>query len=86
MKKALLFIVLKVVDIAGYIFGVALLNMLLRWIGFLEWLDMMFDKYEIATVSILSVILVLCIIYLIKSKFLKGWIALNKKWVDKILK
>ena len=93
MKKALLFIVLKVVEIAalvvayfllcelGYYIAVTL-DLLADKDSFLEFRNYSFMYFIVGLLPLLVIVAAI----LIFKELVPDWIALNKKWVDKILK
>ena len=81
--KTLLFIVLKIVEVVAYIFVVWLFDIFCDWVGISDWIDKMIDLYPNITISVLIASLLLCVIYLIATRFFQDWFTINKKWVDK---
>jgi uncharacterized membrane protein YdjX (TVP38/TMEM64 family) len=79
--KTLLFIVLKVLEVAAWIAIIFGVEMLTDSLGLYDWID----KLPTWAIVILFILCVLIVIFWFVSIF-KDWIALNRKWVNKILK
>jgi len=79
--KTLLLIVFKIVEVALYLFTCYLFSFFFEWIGFFKLIDML----PLWGSIVLFVICVFIVIHWAVCNFPK-WIALNKKWVNKILK
>jgi len=88
--KTLLLIGFKIVEVALIVAA----YFPLCWVGYkIEYLISgsnefgMFNPFSLAfTIALLSMILLIILLFHIFITVIPGWIALNKKWVDKLLK
>jgi hypothetical protein len=94
MKKVLLFIVLKVVEII--VGGPILVGIYLTFCKFGYWFDgawseqdidvwYSFEAFIVGLAVAVSTVLAIGLVYLIVTELIPIWFRINKRWVDRIL-